>query len=64
MQELILYAVLFSALLGHSLLAGKMYREVHENTELSIREKNNWKLRALVFPGYFWFKYKKSKSGL
>ncbi len=62
MQELTLYALLFAALIGHTLLAGKMYRKVHENPNLSIQEKNDWKLKALIFPGYYWFKYKNSGS--
>ncbi|MGM0943855.1 MAG: hypothetical protein ACQEW9_01650 [Bacteroidota bacterium] len=59
MQELGLYAVLFILLLGHTLLAGKMYRKVHVDARLSLREKNDLKLKALIFPAYFWFKYKK-----
>ena len=58
MDELIIYLIVFAALLGHCLLAGKMYRIVHANTNLSEKEKNDWKLKALVFPGFFWFKYK------
>ncbi|MCS5490776.1 hypothetical protein [Algoriphagus limi] len=61
MEELILYAVLFLLLIGHTLLAGKMYRKVHENPKLTIQEKNDWKLKALIFPGYFWFQYQKSQ---
>lgn len=59
MEELILYAFLFLLLIGHTLLAGKMYRKIHENSDLSIQEKNNWKLKALIFPAYFWFQYQK-----
>nr|WP_290507354.1 hypothetical protein [Algoriphagus sp.] len=62
MEELILYAVLFLLLIGHTLLASKMYRKVHENSSLSLREKNDWKLKALIFPGYFWFLYQKSQG--
>lgn len=62
MNELIIYAVIFAALIGHCLLAGKMYRTIHNDTSLSMREKNDWKLKALIFPGYFWFQYKKSKG--
>lgn len=62
MNELIIYAVIFAALIGHSILAGKMYSSVHQDTNLSIREKNDWKLKALIFPGYFWFQYKKGKA--
>lgn len=57
MSELIIYAVLFLALIGHCLLAGKMYRAVHSDQTLSINEKNNWKLKALIFPAYFWKQY-------
>jgi len=57
MTELLIYAVLFLALIGHCLLAGKMYRVVHENPTMSIPEKNNWKLKALIFPAYFWKQY-------
>ncbi|SIN98861.1 hypothetical protein V8V91_13445 [Algoriphagus halophilus] len=62
MNELIIYAVVFAALIGHCLLAGKMYRTVHQDSGLTLREKNDWKLKALIFPGYFWFQYKKSKA--
>ena len=58
MNELIIYAFLFLALIGHTLLASKMYRTVHEDKTLSVQEKNDWKLKALIFPGYFWGKYK------
>ncbi|MGY6742692.1 MAG: hypothetical protein ACXIUQ_08155 [Cecembia sp.] len=60
MTELIIYAIIFLLLIGHTLMAAKMYRQVHENKTLSLQERNHWKLKALVFPGYFWFKYKES----
>ena len=59
MTELIIYAVLFLMLIGHTLLAGKMYKAIHENDTLSIQEKNDWKLKALILPVYFWGKYKR-----
>ncbi|RAI95228.1 hypothetical protein LV83_00479 [Algoriphagus yeomjeoni] len=62
MTELIIYAVVFVLLIGHCLLAGKMYRTVHEDSTLNLAEKNDWKLKALIFPVYFWEKYKKTKS--
>ncbi len=62
MTELLIYAIIFLLLIGHCLLAGKMYREVHEDQSLSLTEKNDWKLKALVFPGYFYGKFKKSKK--
>ena len=62
MTELIIYALLFSMLIGHTLLASKMYRSVHANDTLSLKEKNDWKLKALIFPGYYWGKYKNNIS--
>lgn len=62
MNELIIYAVIFVALIGHCLLAGKMYRTVHQDASLSFKAKNDWKLKALVFPGFFWFQYQKEKQ--
>jgi hypothetical protein len=58
MTELILYGLVFLALIGHCLLAGKMYRVVHEDQGLSLKEKNDWKLKALIFPVYYWKKFK------
>jgi len=62
MNELVLYSIIFALLIGHCLLAGKMYRAVHEDTSLSMRDKNDWKLKSLVFPGFFWFQYQKQKQ--
>ena len=62
MTDLIVYAVLFLLLMGHSLLAGNMYRAVHNDASLSVNDKNAWKLRALIFPAYYWGKYKKNAS--
>jgi hypothetical protein len=62
MNELILYAVIFLVLIGHCLLAGKMYRAVHQDPSLSFKKKNDWKLKALIFPGFFWFQYQKQKA--
>jgi hypothetical protein len=62
MNELIIYAILFAALSGHCLWAGKMYRVVHQDPSLSFREKNDWKLKALVFPGWYWWQYKNQKQ--
>ncbi|MFD2200471.1 hypothetical protein [Shivajiella indica] len=59
MNELIIYAILFLMLIGHTLMAAKMYKKVHQDPSLTIREKNDWKLKALIFPGYFWGKYNK-----
>lgn len=62
MTELIIYAVLFAALMGHCLFANKMYRAVHEDQNLKMKEKNDWKVKALLFPAYFWGKYKQEKT--
>ncbi len=62
MTELIIYAILFLLLLGHCLMAGKMYGEVHRDEQLSLHQKNDWKLKALIFPVYFWGKYRTSKK--
>lgn len=58
MTELIIYAVIFLALIGHTLMASKMYSAVHKDTSLNLHEKNDWKLKALIFPLFFWGKYK------
>ncbi|EKB50251.1 hypothetical protein [Cecembia lonarensis] len=58
MTELIIYAIIFLLLIAHTLMAAKMYKKIHENKTLSLQERNDWKLKALIFPGYFWFKYK------
>ncbi|RZS95639.1 hypothetical protein [Cecembia calidifontis] len=60
MTELITYGVVFLLLIAHTLMAGKMYKAVHANQTLSMKEKNDWKLKALLLPGYFWGKYKAS----
>lgn len=62
MTELIIYTVLFAALMGHCLFANKMYRTVHEDQSLKMKEKNDWKFKALLFPAYFWGKYKQQKT--
>lgn len=59
MTELIIYAVLFLMLIGHTLMASKMYKAVHENDKLSLQEKNDWKLKALIFPIFFWGRYRR-----
>jgi hypothetical protein len=58
MNELIIYAVIFLLLIGHTGMAAKMYKTVHEDQSLCLKEKNEWKLKALIFPVYFWSKYK------
>lgn len=60
MTELIIYALLFLALIGHIFMAFRMYMTVHRNNSLPMEEKNAWKLKALVFPAYYWPLYKKT----
>jgi hypothetical protein len=59
MTEFIIYAILFLMLIGHTLMAGKMYKAVHENDSLGVQDKNDWKLKALLFPIYYWGRYKR-----
>jgi hypothetical protein len=62
MTELIIYALLFVLLMGHCLLAYKMYDTIHHNQSLKTQEKNDWKFKALLFPAYFWSKYKQQAN--
>lgn len=62
MTELIIYTVLFGALMGHCLFVNMMYRAVDKDQSLKQKEKNDWKFKALLFPAYFWEKYKQGKS--
>lgn len=60
MIELIIYAVVFIAVLAHVIMAFRMYLAVHHNKNLTMREKNSWKLKALILPVYYWPLYKKT----
>lgn len=60
MFELAVYAVIFLVLIGHVTMAFRMYLRVHSNRSLSMQDKNAWKLKALIFPAYYWPLYKKS----
>ncbi|MFC4870621.1 hypothetical protein [Negadavirga shengliensis] len=62
MEEVIIYGILFLALLAHLVFAARMYRIVHRDTELSFHQKNDWKLKALIFPAYYWIRYKNTKK--
>jgi hypothetical protein len=59
MTELILYAIVFMLLFAHAMMASMMYLAVHKNEALSQKERNQWKLKALIFPAYYWFEFKK-----
>ena len=60
MFELVMYALVFLALIFHAIMAFRMYLSVHHNDKLTWSEKNSWKLKALIFPAYFWPLYKKT----
>lgn len=62
MTELIIYSILLLAALGHAVFALKMYKQVNTDKGVTFKQKNDWKLKALVFPGYFWFEYQKEKK--
>lgn len=58
-----IYIILLMMLLGHLVMASKMFRKVQDDQSLTLKDKNEWKLKALIFPAYFWTKYKKHKKG-
>lgn len=60
MTELIIYALIFLLLIAHTAMAGSMYMKVHSNTSLPPDEKNSWKLKALIFPAYYYRQYNKA----
>ncbi|SHN20334.1 hypothetical protein SAMN04488057_11090 [Cyclobacterium lianum] len=62
MNELIIYSILLLMVLTHLILASLLYRKINRDKQLSFHEKNDWRLRALVFPAYYWFAYKKHKA--
>jgi hypothetical protein len=62
MGELIFYSILLIAALGHAVAAAKMYREVNADKGLTFKQKNDWKLKALIFPALFWFYYRQEKK--
>ncbi len=62
MLELISYSVLLLALLAHAVAAWKMYGVINSDQSLNFKEKNDWKLKALIFPAYFWKRYQKEKK--
>jgi hypothetical protein len=61
MKEVVIYLVLLLAVLFNLLAAAKMYREINSDNSLSFKEKNDWKLKALVFPALFWYYYRNEK---
>jgi hypothetical protein len=59
MTELIIYILLLIAILAHVILATMLYKRISKDQALSFHEKNNWRLKALTFPAYFWIAFKK-----
>ncbi|SEJ04218.1 hypothetical protein SAMN05192553_10288 [Cyclobacterium xiamenense] len=62
MNELIGYAVALLLVLAHLVMASLFYRHINKNPRLSFHEKNDWRLKALVFPAYYWFRYKREQG--
>jgi hypothetical protein len=62
MSQLVIYTILFVAVLVHCFAAAKMYREVNADTGLSFREKNDWKLKSLISPALYWKSYRQDKK--
>jgi hypothetical protein len=59
MNELILYSALLIMVLGHLVMASLFYRQISKTDKLSFHEKNEWRLKALIFPIGFWFSFKR-----
>lgn len=57
MTELIIYTGLLIAVIAHAVFAAKMYKTINSDHSLNFKEKNDWKLKALVFPAFFWKQY-------
>jgi hypothetical protein len=62
MNELVIYSILLLAALGHAVASAKMYKEVNQDRGLTFKQKNDWKLKALIFPALFWFYYRQEKK--
>jgi hypothetical protein len=62
MTELLIYSILLVAALGHAGASAKMYKQINADKGLTFKQKNDWKLKALTFPAYFWFAYQKQKK--
>ncbi len=58
MNELIIYSILLIALLAHLGMAMALYVKINRSKALSFHEKNKWRLKALLFPAYYWFVFK------
>jgi hypothetical protein len=58
MTELIIYSILLIALLAHLGMAMALYVKINRSKALSFHEKNNWRLKALLLPVYYWFAFR------
>lgn len=61
MTELLVHTILLIAVLAHLVLASVMYKKINADPSLSFHQKNQWRLRALIFPAYYWFAFRKKK---
>jgi hypothetical protein len=62
MKELIIYSLLLFLVLAHLIMASLFYRHINKNEHLSFHEKNNWRLKALIFPAFYWMLYKRRQN--
>jgi hypothetical protein len=62
MTELVIYSILLFAVLGHAVASAKMYKKVNQDRGLTFKQKNDWKLKALIFPVLVWFYYRQEKK--
>jgi hypothetical protein len=63
MVELVIYALLLVALLGHCVAATMAYRKIQHDSSLSFKQKNDQRLIALVFPLGILRSYRSNKKG-
>lgn len=59
MTELIIYSLLLLGVLAHLIFASLLYKKINADPHLGFQEKNDWRLKALIFPAYFLFAFKK-----
>ena len=59
MTELIIYSLLLLGVLAHLIFASLLYKKINADTHLDFHEKNEWRLKALIFPAYYWFAFKR-----
>ncbi|AEL25481.1 hypothetical protein Cycma_1727 [Cyclobacterium marinum DSM 745] len=64
MNELIFYSLLLIVVLGHLIMASFFYRQISKTDKLSFHEKNQWRLKALIFPIGYWYLFKRRVNGI